>query len=308
MNAALTALNGFLLALSWYAEQGTTYTVQTSGNLVDWMTLPFVFTGRDSIESLALEANPSPVFTRIRSNTNGDTNENGLPDVWEQQTFGRLDINASSDPDGDGLSTYIEWLNQTDPLDYYNGDQPSIHLSCGSEWLVRANQLSTQSLSLSLLDKTGRPIVGAPVCLRLQSGSDGLLQKGDPVSSAVPEMLAYTDDLGRLHPSLHAIHYAASTLPDQDEVLIIEAGKASAEIRIHVIPGEGNGPPRGIMRTVLANQTLFTWKGDAADALSFRVEEKASSGDWIPVLELTDQEIPDADPQTGLYAFSSTAP
>ena len=41
MSPALTALNGFLLALNWTGEPGMTYTVQLSPDLVHWESLPY---------------------------------------------------------------------------------------------------------------------------------------------------------------------------------------------------------------------------------------------------------------------------
>lgn len=309
MNATLTAINGFLLALSWFAEQGTSYTVQTSRNLTDWATLPHVFAGLDAAETLTIDATPSPVFVRLRYNTSGDTNDNGLPDTWELQTFGRLDINALDDPDEDGSSTYVEWLNGTDPLDFFDGRKPVIHLSCGSDWIVPEDTRSSQCISLTLLNASGQPFANAPVTLRLQSRSNALLQVEDPVEAAVANILAYTDNLGRIHPALHAIQYAAMPGNNPEDTLIIQAGEAAVEIRIHVVPGEGGGPPREVKRSFPGDgTTLFTWRGDAHEARSFRVEEQAASGKWMTILELAAGEIPTPDALTGLYTCLTDTP
>ena len=46
-----------------------------------------------------------------------DSDEDGLPDWWEQHHFGNLDQDGSGDYDGDGLSNAAEWANETDPTD-----------------------------------------------------------------------------------------------------------------------------------------------------------------------------------------------
>ena len=309
MNATLSAMNGFLLALSWQADPGTTCTIQTSLNLTDWTSLPYVFQMEEAAGSYTLEANPSPVFVRLRYDSDGDTNDNGLPDLWEWQTFGHIDIDPAGDPDKDGLSNYSEWLNGTDPHDFFNGEQTSIHISCGTDWLVQVNELSTQSVALVLLDSRGNPIADAPVRLRLQSGREGLLQSGDPVQAAVAEMLAFTDSAGRIRPDTHDIRYIALSGLDQEDVLIIEAGTDSTEIRIHAVPGQIGGPPRSVRREFVDSSTvIYKWRGDAGSAESFRVEELEESGEWTPLLELAAGEIPEPDALTGQYVVIHQTP
>ena len=45
----------------------------------------------------------------------GDSDGNGLPDVWENMYFGTIGVNPNDDPDGDGLSNYQEYLLGTNP-------------------------------------------------------------------------------------------------------------------------------------------------------------------------------------------------
>lgn len=45
----------------------------------------------------------------------GDTNQNGLPDVWEMRYFGNLNQNPGDDFDLDGMSNLAEYLAGTDP-------------------------------------------------------------------------------------------------------------------------------------------------------------------------------------------------
>jgi hypothetical protein len=45
----------------------------------------------------------------------GDSNGNGVPDVWELQHFGSLTNRVSDDTDRDGFSNYGEWVAGTNP-------------------------------------------------------------------------------------------------------------------------------------------------------------------------------------------------
>lgn len=51
----------------------------------------------------------------IESETDLDTDDDGLPDSWEQDHFSDLDETASGDSDSDGLANLTEYLLGTDP-------------------------------------------------------------------------------------------------------------------------------------------------------------------------------------------------
>ena len=52
-----------------------------------------------------------------------DTDGDGMPDEWEQDTFGDLERDGSGDMDGDGISDKDEYLNGTDPT---SSNAPSV--------------------------------------------------------------------------------------------------------------------------------------------------------------------------------------
>lgn len=49
------------------------------------------------------------------ANSNGDTDNDGLPDAWEIANFGNLGQSATGDPDRDGYSNLVENQNGSDP-------------------------------------------------------------------------------------------------------------------------------------------------------------------------------------------------
>lgn len=54
----------------------------------------------------------------IEQSATSDRDEDGLPDLFEEQTFGDLQSSdGKSDTDGDGDSDYDEWVKGTDPTD-----------------------------------------------------------------------------------------------------------------------------------------------------------------------------------------------
>ncbi|MDD5556568.1 MAG: right-handed parallel beta-helix repeat-containing protein [bacterium] len=48
-----------------------------------------------------------------------DSDDDGLPDIWERHHFGDLSQGAGDDYDGDGLTNFEEYINGTDPADPY---------------------------------------------------------------------------------------------------------------------------------------------------------------------------------------------
>jgi len=50
-----------------------------------------------------------------------DKDGNGLPDLWELAHFNYIGVDPSADADGDGVSNLQEFLDKTDPQDFFNG-------------------------------------------------------------------------------------------------------------------------------------------------------------------------------------------
>ena len=304
MNVALTALNAALFVLSWEAREDLTYSIQTSDDLLHWETLPTLFQDVTGKASLAFEA-LSPAFARLRYSSIGDTNENGLPDHWEWQTFAFLDVDPLADPDQDGRSNFQEWEAGTDPLDYFNGETPSLHSACGSLWYLPVESISSQALNFSLLRPDGTPWAGAPVSIRLSSGRPGLLQTDDLPEASVPAITAYTDSRGRISPQSHGIHYHAPAEPTELEEILLEAGPAKASIRMIVLPGHPPGPPRELrLQDNPDGSRSVSWKGPPMEASAFILEEKLPGSGWRKALSLPVTELPSPDPETGRYTVT----
>ena len=59
-----------------------------------------------------------------------DTDEDGMPDIWEIDYFGNMNQDGVSDYDGDGLSNVNEYQKHTDPT---NPDTDSDQMPDGWE-------------------------------------------------------------------------------------------------------------------------------------------------------------------------------
>jgi hypothetical protein len=76
-----------------------------------------------------------------------DTDRNGLPDAWERQNFGHLNVDPNADPDHDGMSNRAEYMAATDPnngsdclriTSMTRGDQTPTHT--GLQWTSKPNR------------------------------------------------------------------------------------------------------------------------------------------------------------------------
>lgn len=303
MSPTLNTLGGALLMLTWQGDPGTTTTVQTSLDLQVWETLPFVVTETGGQETLSLEKTGARLFARLRRSDDGDTNANGLPDLWEWETFGFLDVDPDADPDQDGVSTLNEWKAGTDPLDFYNGITPAIFRPSASEWLVPAAGISRQSLFLHISRPDRTPWANAPVTISLDSGRPALLRGDESPPQAVEEIVAYTDSLGRLNSFQHNIRILGADSPGVRESLLITAGNAQSELSVHTIPGLAPRPPRNLASTRSADGTLqsVSWSGDPGGATALIIEERDETGNWNTVTELSIAELPPPHPETGRF-------
>jgi len=305
MSPTLNALGGALLLLTWQADPGTTTTVQTSENLLDWSTLPLVIVESKEEESLSLERIGPRLFARLRRSGDGDTNANGLPDIWELETFGLLDIDPAADPDGDGVSTFDEWQAGTGPLDFFNGTPPLLYRASAYVWEVPADTLSSQSLFLHVTRPDHTPWANAPVHLVLDSGRAGLVHVSESPTDAVAELTVRTDSLGRIHLLNHDIRTLGAESPGTRETLLICAGDTRAEVVLHTVPAIPPEPPRNVSYTRDADGSLssVSWSGTPAGATAFVVEERDENGNWISVAEVSMSELPLPDPITHRYTL-----
>ena len=110
------------IRLEWSSVSNRVYVLQRSDQLLsgfadirmDIPSSPPVNNYRD-----VTATGTGPYFYRLRiqdapmSLYDGDGN--GLPDAWERMYFGRVRIDANSDPDGDGMSNQAEYYAGTNP-------------------------------------------------------------------------------------------------------------------------------------------------------------------------------------------------
>jgi len=115
---------------------------------------------------------------------NVDSNSDGMADWWEWKYFKTLNVAPTADTDGDGVSNLQEYLNGTDPTDYYNGNGPVITKVSGD------NQNGVRNGFLSQVsDTNGAALSNVPVTFTVQSGG-GFLALASSTTAQLSSTLA----------------------------------------------------------------------------------------------------------------------
>ena len=139
---------------------------------------------------------------------------------------------ADGDPDGDGITTYQEYLSGTDPQDYYNGQTPHISIASGNNQYGSAGALLAQPLRVAVTSTTGLPLANAPVVFTVTRANGMLANPLAPADCAstvtvrtgvngIATVLFQAPTQGIFFTSL--VTATAGTLPRVSQVTLAEA-------------------------------------------------------------------------------------
>jgi MYXO-CTERM domain-containing protein len=93
-----------------------------------------------------------------------DTDNDGLPDTWEQQHFGNLNQTPAGDPDGDGRNNQVEYTGNTNPTAYDGPLAPQpVAPVCGS---------TVATLRPTLRTNNAQAPAGSPIRYQFELYSD----------------------------------------------------------------------------------------------------------------------------------------
>ncbi|MDD3180673.1 MAG: Ig-like domain-containing protein [Opitutaceae bacterium] len=95
-----------------------------------------------------------------------DTDGSGMPDAWQWRYFGKIGIDPVADADGDGLPNLLEFQQNTDPNDYYNGVTPQVTSLVPPDGSLGPND----SISVRLTSADGRILANAPLTFHAKVG------------------------------------------------------------------------------------------------------------------------------------------
>ena len=185
-------------------------------------------------------------FDLTKAAPNVDANQNNIPDWWELKYVRSLFANLDEDSDGDGVSNRREYLNGTDPTDYFNGKVPVLSLDSGDGQVGKPGEWTALPLTVLIRNSANVALGNAPVTFTLTSSQGGGLASSRASGALVASKISVrTDSSGRA--SAYFIY------PSSSGVVSSMAGKAgslgfsarssaplSAPTFVSAIPGKGS--------------------------------------------------------------------
>jgi hypothetical protein len=104
-----------------------------------------------------------------------DGDQNGLPDAWELQYFGSTGVDPNADPDGDEISNLYEYLNHTDPTDFFDGTLTGLAITGGGDQRGDPGTLLPVPVSVRVSSVNFAGVNNAPVTVMIAQGGARLV-------------------------------------------------------------------------------------------------------------------------------------
>ena len=243
------------------------------------------FSNRDELD---IGANP---FDGTDTNGNGVPDHieafwtNEVPDAWKQAFVddtdkalydpdntiaGLSDVSPGDDYDGDGHSNLREYLDGSDPTDYYSQGTltitPHIQVLSGDKQYSPTSSSLPKRLTVLVTDaSTGEPLKNAPVIFSPSSGS-------------VSRTVARTIGDGR-----SAVTFRT---PDVPVVSTVDAVAGSAEVQFtvttHVVGIQAPAAPSDFTSVTQSDGSkILSWTDNSDNEDVFVITVKDSSGHWV---------------------------
>ena len=122
-----------------------------------------------------------------------DGDHNGLPDLWEQQYFGRTGIDPNADFDGDGISNLQEYRNHSDPTDFFNGTLSKLAVRGGGDQRGNPGTLLPVPISVMVTATYSGVVWNAPVTVMIEQGAARLVPDSSGTSAPSTQLTLRTN-------------------------------------------------------------------------------------------------------------------
>ncbi|MGB0373260.1 MAG: hypothetical protein ACPGN3_18170, partial [Opitutales bacterium] len=184
------------------------------------------------------------------------------------------------DYDGDNISNYQEYLDGTDPTDFFNGETPTLRIYGGDGQCGAPGAFLNMSLIVKVYAADDSEILKAPVIFSTPDQHAGLavLEQDTPQAS----LHHYTDMAGT------SARYRTPDRIGLSTVLASLPNGHSVTFTVHTVSeSDAAKPPiRNFTETANADgSTTYTWTSDADAGSWFQIEQKQTDGSWKPVYQ-----------------------
>ena len=151
------------LAESGTTPFGLTWTPGTWGNFT------FTAIATDTAGNSSLLS--GPVTLQVPYDSTGS----GLPDWWELEYYGNLNVNPNALATcGNGLTNLQCYQQGVSPTDFYNGIAPTITVLGGENQNGAVNTVLSQAFSIQVTGTNGGPLLNAPVTFNVSAGGGSI--------------------------------------------------------------------------------------------------------------------------------------
>ena len=114
-------------------------------------------------------------FDLLATDVIHDSDQNGLPDWWENYYFGQIGVDPNALAGrGDGLTNLQAFQQGLNPIDYYDGKVPILIMVSGDNQQSPPSSFLPLPFVLKVTDNAGNPLINAPVTFTVADGG-GLL-------------------------------------------------------------------------------------------------------------------------------------
>lgn len=244
--------------------------------------------------------------------SNVDNDQNGIPDdvdalwttvpdSWKQQliddsnkAYYDPDIEISTllavlptgDYDGDLVSNLAEFINGTDPVDYFNGSTDSALRVVKAEGEnVAPNTFLDPTITVEVTDSQGKNKYNAPVIFTTASGFLGLTAIADP-SAILDSSIAVKSG----YSGAKIAYYAPNELGAQEIIATLPTGQ-SITVTVYVVSASAAArlPIQNfrISQYFDDGRRTFSWTSDAVDGERYQIVDKNPDGTFKILFETT---------------------
>lgn len=189
------------------------------------------------------------------------------------------------DYDGDGRSNLGEYLDGTDPTDFFNGEPAIIRALAGDAQTAVPSSLLNSYLSVSVADSTGAEIAGAPVRFVVDDGHNGLAAKFNDASRS-SELVIVSSISG----SFVAFETGSSLSNNPSLITASIPNGQSLQFAAYTVSAEAKARQGIEAFNEIDNQdgtTTYTWTAGPAPGDFFKLQQRRTDGTWEVFYETT---------------------